>query len=424
MRFLGCSLAMVMVLGVLGCSRSEKSAPPKPAEVEHEEEIDAGTEEGLVCEGTGVSKTPWVVAIDETSAKIRWEACREGVAPELTWKAESGGEAKTAVANVAPFVVPVSFKISLIPDGPHDWAGTYYMHEVALTGLEPSTCYTYELSADASAKGRFCTARKPGESFRFLVIGDTNPSLSPATSQVLEQNLPANPDFAVHTGDLQYYDSFIETWASWWPGMKPLLAQGAFLPSVGNHEFEKPNEFELYYKRFFDGAGFDGTTRYYRFSTGGVWFFSVDTEQELGLDSPQGKWLTEGLAFARKQPGYRFSIVYLHRPWITCGDSGDDPERRETWEPVFIENDVKLVLFGHMHGYERFEVPGLTYVVSGGGGGLLSDVDENADKPFCEMRKASGRFYNATIVEVGPSAIHGITKDHKGEVRDEFQIPL
>jgi len=419
--FVGSVAFLVMAIGVAGCSRSEDGAQ-EPSQVE--EQDDAGSQEGLVCEGSGVSKTPWVLAVDETSAKIRWEACREGVVPELRWKAENGSEANTATAKVSPFVVPETYKAPLAVEGPHDWAGTYYMHEVALTGLEASTCYTYELVADASAKGRFCTARKPGESFRFLVIGDTNPALSNATSELFEQTLPSNPDFVVHTGDLQYYASFIESWAIWWPKMQPLLAQGAFLPAVGNHEFEQPNEFELYYKRFFDGAGFDGTTRYYRFSSGGVWFFSVDSEQELGPDSEQGKWLIEGLAFAKTQPGFRFSIVYLHRPWITCGDTGDNPERREAWEQVFIDNDVKLVLFGHMHGYERFEVPGLTYITAAGGGAHLGDVSENDDRPTCEYRKAAGKFYNATIIEVGPDKLRGITKDNKGEVRDEFEIPL
>lgn len=423
MRLFGCSVAIAMVLGVLGCSRSNESEPQNPVEP-NEEEVDSGVEEGLVCEGSGVSKTPWVLAIDESSAKIRWEACREGVAPELSWKVENATEAKTAVAKVAPFVVDETYRAGLKQEGPHDWAGTYYMHEVALTGLEPSTCYTYELSADASAKGRFCTSREPGDSFRFLVIGDTNPGLGQATSQVLEQNLPANPDFTIHTGDLQYYDSFIESWAIWWPKMQPLLAQGAFLPAVGNHEFEKPREFELYYTRFFDGAGFEGTTRYYRFSSGGVWFFSADTEQDLDLDSEQGKWLAEGLAFAKKQPGFRFSIVYLHRPWITCGDKSHNPGLREAWEPVFVENDVKVVLFGHLHGYERFEVPGLTYITSGGGGALLADLDKNTGRPECELRKAAGSFFNATIFEVEADKLRGITKDNKGEIRDEFEIPL
>ena len=420
MRLFGCSVVMAMVLGVFGCSRSDDGEPPKTAD----ENGSSDVEEGLVCEGSGVSKTPWVLAIDETSAKIRWEACREGVSPELTWKREDGGEAKKAVAQVAPFVVTETYKLPFNPEGPHDWEGTYYMHEAALTGLEPSTCYSYELTADASAKGRFCTARKAGDSFRFMVIGDTNPSLGNSTSQLLEKNLPANPDFTIHTGDLQYYASLIESWANWWPKMQPLLAQGALLPAVGNHEFEKPKEFELYYERFFDGAGFDGTSRYYRFSSGGVWFFSADTEQDLGPDSEQGKWLAEGLAFAKKQPGFRFSIVYLHRPWITCGDKSNDPELRQAWEPVFVENDVKLVIFGHLHGYERFEVPGLTYITSGGGGAVLYDLDKNLDRPECELRKAAGAFYNATIFEVEAGKLRGITKDEKGEVRDEFEIPL
>lgn len=422
MRSTGLCVVVALALSTMACSRSTDGPIPNVDNGSTEE--DGGDEGGFSCEGSGISKAPWVLAIDRSSAKIRFEACREGVAEEIRFRSTVGDESGTIAAKVAPFEVTETYKAPLAPEGPHDWAGTYYMHEASLGGLTPSTCYEYELVADASMKGRFCTAREPGESFRFLVIGDTNPGLGQAASRVIEQNLKANPDFTLHTGDIQYYASFVETWAIWWPKMQPLLSQGAFLPAVGNHEFEKPKEFELYYQRFFDGAGFDGTTRYYRFESGGVWFFSVDTEQELGVDSAQGKWLVEGLGFAKKQPGFRASVVYLHRPWITCGDTGDNPALREAYEPIFIENDVKLVLFGHMHGYERFEVPGLTYITSAGGGALLGDVDENADRPTCELREASGNFYNATIVEVGPNELRGITKDNEGEVRDEFEIPL
>lgn len=416
---------LALALGTLSCSRSdEDSKPSQGAGGTGGEEDEGEGEEGLRCEGSGISKTPWVLAIDETSAKVRWEACREGTPAELRFAKEGGGEEQTFAASVKPFEVTETYKAALKPEGPHDWAGTYYMHEAALTGLTPSTCYTYELGADASAKGRFCTARAPGESFKFLVIGDTNPGLSQAASKVLEQNLPANPDFTLHTGDIQYYASMIESWAIWWPKMAPMLAQGGFFPAVGNHEFEKPKEFELYYERFFDGAGFDGTTRYYRFQSGGVWFFSVDSEQDLAPDSTQGKWLQAQLADAKGQPGFRFSIVYVHRPWATCGDTGDKPELREAYEPIFLDHDVKLVLFGHMHGYERFELNGLTYITSAGGGAHLGDVNENDSRPECEHRKASGKFFNATVFEVGQDKLRGITTDDEGKVRDDFEIAV
>ena len=39
--------------------------------------------------------------------------------------------------------------------------------------------------------------------------------------------------------------------------------------------------------------------------------------------------------------------------------------------------DVPLVLQAHMHGYERFEYNGITYVTTAGGGGNIVDVNQN-----------------------------------------------
>src|SRR5262245_34542061 len=172
------------------------------------------------------------------------------------------------------------------------------MHEANLSGLEAGTCYRYELAADGSLGGRVCAAKSAGEDLRFMAIADTNPGLNGITGKLLEQVLPQNPDFTIHAGDIQYYDSGLETWASWFPKMRPMLAKGAIFPAVGNHELEQPEELESYYKRFFGGAGFDGNDAYYRFESAGVWFFSLDTEQDVSLASDQGVWLAKQLADA------------------------------------------------------------------------------------------------------------------------------
>lgn len=418
---------MALALGTTACSRSNDAEPPAPSgpdEPGDDLDTDDGDEDGFSCEGSGISKTPWVLAIDETSAKIRWEACREGTDLELRLTPEGGGDSTRIAATSSPFEVTETYKAPLSPRGPHDWAGTYYMQEAKLEGLSPSTCYQYEVLADSSAKGRFCTAREPGESFKFMVIGDTNPTLGQATSRVLDASLPANPDFILHMGDLQYYDSLVESWASWWPRMQPLLAQGGFFPAVGNHEYEKPNEFELYYKRFFDGAGFDGTTDYYRFQSGGVWFFSLNSEIDLEPDSEQGKWLLANLEDAQKQPGFRFSVVYVHRPWMSCGERGGKTALREAYAPIFKERDVKVALFGHIHAYERFEKDGLTYITSGGGGAIIGKVKASDDRPDCAYRKEGDGFHHAVIFEVTDDSLKGTTIDDQGEVRDEFGIAL
>ena len=379
----------------------------------------------LPCGPGGVSKGPWVLAVDGTNAKIRWESCVAGTAASVTVTPEVGGAGSKFDAVETATVVTEQTITPLAADFP-DPAGTFYMHEATLTGLSRSTCYHYALAADASYTGRFCTAKAPGDALRFMAIGDTNPTLNDNTKKVLAQVLPKNPDFVLHGGDIQYYASGIETWSGWFRIMQPMLAKAGFFPAIGNHESEKPGEYQQYTLRFFHDAGFDGTPAYYRFESGGVWFFSIDTEQSVAPGTEQGTWLVSSLQDAAQKPGYRFSIVYFHKPFVTCGDTGDDPTAFAYYGPIFKTYKVPLVFQAHMHGYERFAFDGITYVTTAGGGGIIADPNQNKARSYCDKRVASGNFYHAMILDIASAAaggaISGQAIDRDGTVRDTFQI--
>jgi hypothetical protein len=377
---------------------------------------------GFTCAGTGVSKGPWSIAADAKGVTIRWETCRDGVEPGVVYAPEAGGPSAKAPSASTKWTLANTYKAALNPMAEPDWAGTYYMNDAVLTGLSPATCYTYHLVADTTRKGRFCTSRAPGDPLTFWAVGDTNPGIGPYAAGDLMQILPHDPDFTIHGGDIQYYDSALETWASWFPVMEPMLAQGAFFPAVGNHESETPTEYADYTVRFFGGAGFDGTINYYRFQSAGVWFFSLDTELPIGTGSTQGGWLVQQLANAASQPGYRFSIVYMHRPLVTCGDTGDDPIDRAELEPIFQQYKVPLVVQAHMHGYERFQFPNITYVTAAGGGGAIGNVDANTSRPYCGQRVVSGPWRHGVLFQLGPSGLTGTTIEWDGKVLDTFTI--
>jgi hypothetical protein len=382
---------------------------------------DDASDAAIPCPGAGVSKGPWVLAVDEVSAKVRWEACRPQGGLAMTFVPEAGGQGTTVVPVETSTFIPETYTAPLNPNAMPDYGGTWYMEEAALTGLTAATCYTYSLAADGARTGRFCTARKSGDPIRFLAIGDTNPALGDSTTNVLANVLPKKPDYTLHLGDIQYYDSTLETWALWATKMQPLLSEGAFFPSIGNHESEKPDELVNYTLRYFHGAGFAGTDAYYRFESGGVYFFVLDTELPTDGTSDQAKWIAAGLAEVSQKPGFRFSIVYFHKPFVTCGDTGDNPVARAYMEPIFKQYTVPLVLQAHMHGYERFEFPGITYVTSAGGGGSLGDVNKNIANPYCGQRVASGAFFHGLVVDVTTGKLSGQAIDDQGVVRDSFE---
>ncbi len=422
-------LAWLSLFGVVlgGCSSKSDGATPS----------DSGTDLGLTDvsadsaeepdEDTApppclaaVDKGPWSLAIDGTSAKVRWESCFEK-AGVLTFVAEGTTTKTTATATVKKTVITETNEQPLLGDA--DFAGTYYMNEVALTGLAPSTCYTYSIDVDVTATGRLCTARKPGESITFMALADTDPGLS-VTPAMIAKAYEAKPDFTVHAGDVQYYSSYFETYQLWMQKMTPMLRNGGFFPAIGNHEDEKPGERVDYFDRFWGNAGFDGTADYYRFTSGGVWFFSLDTEQSVAPSSPQGIWLASQLVDAMKQPGYRFSIVFLHRPWLTCGDTGDDLPTHDAWQKAFTDAKVKLIIQGHMHGYERFDMGDHTALTVAGGGGLLGNVDAGKTRSECASRKASGAFFHTALIKIDATTLSGTVTDDKGAVRDTFSMTV
>ncbi|MBK8253697.1 MAG: metallophosphoesterase [Polyangiaceae bacterium] len=379
--------------------------------------------EALVCNAPYITKGPWVLGVDEANAKVRWEACDMTATGGITFSEEVGGGDQTANSTVTTITLAETHKAVLNGNAAPDYAGTYYIHEAAPTGLKPGTCYVYSLNADSSKKGRFCTQRPAGESFSFMAIGDTNPGLGHTTG-VLENALPKAPEFTLHGGDIQYYDSGLETWASWFPIMQPMLSAGAFFPAIGNHESEKEEELAEYALRFFGDAGFDGGETYYRFQTGGVHFFSLNTEDSIGQGSPQGTWLESRLAQVSALPDYRFSIVFFHKPILTCGDTGDNPAARAYLEPIFLANKVVLVLQAHMHGYERFDLGDITYLTTAGGGGLMGNVDENTERDYCNMRVASAPAYHSMIFNIDAGNLTGTAIDEDGAVIDTFTTPV
>jgi 3',5'-cyclic AMP phosphodiesterase CpdA len=152
-----------------------------------------------------------------------------------------------------------------------------------------------------------------------------------------------------------------------------------------------------------------------------VHFFALDTEESLDLDLEQGRWLAAELAGAAAQPGFRFSVVFLHRPLVTCGDSNQHAATRDALQPLFIDHGVELVVQGHVHGYERFELGDVTYLTTGGGGGALGNVDANLDRPECAMRAAAGNFFHAVVLDVAQGRLSGRAIDDAGVVRDTFE---
>jgi acid phosphatase type 7 len=418
---LALAASVALFLTAYACT-SKRVAAPAVDEAE-----DAGVDAGPVCEGSGIQKGPFVVASTKTSATIRWETCRAGTPLGLAVTVGAGAP-RAVVGSESMFTLTKDYEAFLTPKAAKDHAGPVWTHEVVVDGLTPGTCATYALDGDTSKTGAFCTFREASDELRFVAIGDTNPGLL-RTGPLLAhaKSSTFSPDFVFHLGDIQYYDSRLETWASWFPLMQPLLALGGFYAVLGNHEFENATDYTEFYHRLFERKGFEGTDRWYTFESAGIVFVVLDTESPMDDASEQGRWMKsffESLEARKANADYRGAVVGFHKPFLTCGDTYDNPTNLALWEPRFVAAGVATVLMGHMHGYERFDHGGRPWIVTGGGGGAIREPSQNMARSYCNERTKGGGYYHLMRARSEGAKLRMEAVDDTGVIVDSFDAPL
>ncbi|MBO6934051.1 MAG: metallophosphoesterase family protein [Deltaproteobacteria bacterium] len=430
-----CADALRVVLGLtmaaaLGCGDDDGDGDAP---------VDSGVDQGPRDFGPPepdpepIPKRPWVVGVNTTMAMVRWETPDEPTTVELTLTPEEGGEARTIEGTSREDTITIEHGLGLAAVELPDFAGTYYLQQVTIDELTPNTCYTYEVTAIEEG-GRFCTMHEPTDHttpIELLVVGDTSPVLG-ATAGLIDLLVDDSVEMTIHAGDLQYYDALFETWAVWFPAHAPILAQGAFWPTIGNHEEERDGEYDQTYARYFENPSLteagepDGNTSAYHFQSGGVHFFSVNSEDDIGEFDEDFSWLDEGLTAAEASEGHRFSIVFFHRPIWTLAEHSPSESLRAVIDPILDAHEVPLVLQGHNHVYERFSVDGRTYIVTGGGGSGLYTLDDQVEVRPDEapLRVAAGVFQHGVRITIDETEMHLRAIDNEGTIQDEVTLPF
>lgn len=240
-------------------------------------------------------------------------------------------------------------------------------HHVILSGLQPDTLYHYRLISGDVALSEdltFQTAFGPERTnFSFVVYGDTqhNPDIHRA---IIDRAQALEPDFALHVGDLVNRGWDEAQWNEFFRIEKEFLTHVPLFPTLGNHEEES----KYYFERFF----LPGNERWYSFSYGPARFISLQIDDIAKIDdvSEQYQWLEQTLA-NNSQP---WLFVFFHKPPYSAEYEGpSEINIRSRLTPLFEQYGVLLVFSGHNHNYQHSHVNGITYIVTGGGGGNLSD---------------------------------------------------
>lgn len=251
---------------------------------------------------------------------------------------------------------------------------------------------------------------------RCVVIGDYGWS-GPSEQRVAELVDSLRPDFVLTTGDNnypsgaqatidqnigQYFSDYIFPYRG---AFESSASHNRFFPALGNHDWD--TDAAGPYLEYFT---LPGNERYYDVALGDIHLFAVDSDprEPDGVDaqSVQARWLKAALAVSRAP----FRVVTMHHPPFSSGPHGSTP----ALEWPFAEWGADLVVAGHDHAYERIELNGITYVVSGLGG--APPYSFGAITPGSVTRYSAS--YGATLLEADDVALRLSFTNVDGQVVD------
>jgi hypothetical protein len=254
-------------------------------------------------------------------------------------------------------------------------AGLGYVHEVTLTGLEPSTVYYYVAGSAAqgyTAASSFKTGPVEDESCGALTLsflGDNRPDPTFGGGQnwpkILDESVVQKPDFVLNGGDLVIVGDKIDQWNSFLGATTKVASKLPFMPCIGNHdngpgEGDTANYNQLFALPRSEGTYGSGTEDYYFFTYANAIIVVLSTEGFEGGATAfgnQAAWLDEILTSNPK----KWKIVYYHKPSYTnkvifdISHAPNEAGQNAALVSVIDKHHVDLVFTSHNHWYERFE---------------------------------------------------------------------
>lgn len=418
----------------------DAAQPDTATDADDDRDAAADTDTGEVSEPvvSAITKGPWMVTSDAGAIALLAETTG-GAALTLQWRSGPDAEWRDVVADQVTEEIGFRFPPTdaLLTEYP-DLPGTYTLHRAELSGAPPGAACEWRAleGGTVTANGTFTAGAAAGSGFRFAWIADTMAPGSGPVARVLEGE---TFDLMLHGGDIQYRSGLVDTWNGMFRTFAGTFRRAPVHFAIGNHEFEDGDqsgdttdvEYDGTFRRLFARQGDAGsTTEYYAFTWGHVRFVMLNSEDpEFVVDGAQLRWLRAELEATRTSSTLRYAVVGFHRPYYTFGNSGPNLVNRAVLHPLMVEFGVPLVLTGHNHSYERFEVDGVHYVVDGGGGAIqgnpsvwVAHADETRPGETA-LRKAVTNTHGASFFAVAADgSIEGWRTNTRGVEEDRYRI--
>jgi acid phosphatase type 7 len=235
---------------------------------------------------------------------------------------------------------------------------------------------------------------------RIVVYGDmrfTDPAntsdTQPGVRKWLVQKVgEEKPDLLLITGDMPFNGSNAEDWKVYFQETALWTQERLRIyPTIGNHEIlpdprsGKRNYFAAY-------PQIDHHS-WYSVQLGNIYLITLDSTNFLDDQGAQRRWLESQLAHLPSSADFVFFLFHiplvsdLQTAFMLGIPSPAILELRHYLEAQAAASHAKFVIFnGHIHNYERFEVNGITHVITGGGGARPYPIFIRGDQDLYQAR--------------------------------------
>jgi hypothetical protein len=206
--------------------------------------------------------------------------------------------------------------------------------------------------------------------YKFAVVADTHDS-SMAFGRIKEKIENGGYLFAIDVGDMSIDAGVVKTriFLNQVDTMKTPM-----LTAVGNHDIAAGGYAN--YKKIFG-------QRYYSFTVGRCLFLVLDDAAGKKIDDKQMEWFKNELKTKAKE--FPTQFVFMHVPTfrgrrdlkLPMQKFVQDRANAQEFKQICMDYRINIVFSGHCHTFDYDIWPGdVHYVVTGGGGGRLWDVEE------------------------------------------------
>ena len=360
----------------------------------------------VVSTQADITRQPYVQTVTQTGAVIMWESDTNNAAVIAFGTSREMGRRATGH--------PIELKQPAEPlPGSYEPPPTQaHVFEVPLTGLPPGRRVFYQVRCGGvrSAVYAFRTAPRRPAPFTFVAYGDSR-SNPDRHARIGERIRAADPALILHTGDFVSSGGKYPQWTEqFFRPLGDLISRVPVWPVIGNHEGDGLNYANLF--------SLPGDERTYSFDYSNAHVVALDS---LRAPTPEMlDWLRQDLAASRAD----WKVVFYHVPTYNPGGHASR-WARDVLPPILREGRVDLVFAGHSHVYERTKPlrpsdrpqdQPITYVVTGGGGAPLYDLQD------ANYLAAKAKLNHICIVRIAGRRLTMTVQDVEGNQIDSLVI--